>query len=699
MHIDLLQTTGKGRGKETHATENGKKTACGINLTKPENIGAFATTGELSDVSQITDITCEKCKTVIAKKMIRESNKEMAAILKEERKRERLAAKHHTDDDMRVSSPSSDSRGDYVPPSMRRQQQQAQKPIDAPPPAPMRPVSMPAPAPAPKSAPDDLGIPQVPTSLPGVFPSGGRTAPQTAAPVQPAQPVVDDVLSQFAIPTVPTSLPNQAPRTPQPPVQPVAPVDDVLSQFAIPTVPTSLPNQAPPAPQPPVQPAAPVDDVLAQFAIPTVPTSLPNQAPPAPQPPVQPAASVDDVLAQFAIPTVPTSLPNQAPPAPKPPVQPAAPVDDVLSQFAIPTVPTSLPGVVPSVDPAEDLLSKLTPPSAPQPSALDAIANSLFDAAQSADNTSAEDLSGSDSSFTATVPATEEIVEVTPTPAPDGLEPFMKPSAPVSETDDFFVMPGGPSTSDSIPDLTIPTVPSTAAEANLTVPTEIPSVEENSIPSLDIPPLPQQQPYPTEMSGFGMPAAQPMPGYPQPDAAAPEAQSAQPAASKLFSAPRPVTAAAPGTPTPLFVGYSADGRQIFQTYDAMGNPIPITEPVYSAPPEQKQPQITPAAIARDDAPVLDIEDLMSEMGIENPKEKKDSGSVVHFTEYKMPDPAKKKRSGTPKSAGESKSSGPISAAEAKRRKKLEKINSQFERDLRARGIDPSTGAFIGKGKK
>ena len=665
MHIDLLQTTGKGRGKETHATENGKKTACGINLTKPENIGAFATTGELSDVSQITDITCEKCKTVIAKKMIRESNKEMAAILKEERKRERLAAKHHTDDDMRVSSPSSDSRGDYVPPSMRRQQQQAQKPIDAPPPAPMRPVSMPAPAPAPKSAPDDLGIPQVPTSLPGVFPSGGRTAPQTAAPVQPAQPVVDDVLSQFAIPTVPTSLPNQAPRTPQPPVQPVAPVDDVLSQFAIPTVPTSLPNQAPPAPQPPVQPAAPVDDVLAQFAIPTVPTSLPNQAPP----------------------------------APKPPVQPAAPVDDVLSQFAIPTVPTSLPGVVPSVDPAEDLLSKLTPPSAPQPSALDAIANSLFDAAQSADNTSAEDLSGSDSSFTATVPATEEIVEVTPTPAPDGLEPFMKPSAPVSETDDFFVMPGGPSTSDSIPDLTIPTVPSTAAEANLTVPTEIPSVEENSIPSLDIPPLPQQQPYPTEMSGFGMPAAQPMPGYPQPDAAAPEAQSAQPAASKLFSAPRPVTAAAPGTPTPLFVGYSADGRQIFQTYDAMGNPIPITEPVYSAPPEQKQPQITPAAIARDDAPVLDIEDLMSEMGIENPKEKKDSGSVVHFTEYKMPDPAKKKRSGTPKSAGESKSSGPISAAEAKRRKKLEKINSQFERDLRARGIDPSTGAFIGKGKK
>ena len=683
MHIDLLQTTGKGRGKETHATENGKKTACGINLTKPENIGAYATTGQMTDISQITDITCEKCKTVIAKRMIRENNREMAAMLKEERKRERAAAKHGAIEPSYAPA-SSDSRSDYVPPSMRRQQAQAKKPIDAPPPAPMKPVSMPAPTP--QSSIDNSGIPQVPTSLPGVFPSGSRVQ----QPVQPAAPA-DDVLSQFAIPTVPTSLPNQAPPVPQQPVQPAAPVDDVLAQFAIPTVPTSLPNQAPPVPQQPVQPATPVDDVLAQFAIPTVPTSLPNQAPPVPQQPVQPIAPVDDVLAQFAVPTVPTSLPNQAPPVPQQPVQPVAPVDDVLSQFAIPTVPTSIPGVVPSVDPAEDLLSQLVPPTQ-QPSALDAIANNLFNPETDAQEETLSDIG----SFTATVPQADEIIEVNPTPAADGLEPFTVPSSQVSESDDFFVMPGGPAAqTDSIPDLTIPTVPSSPAEANLTVPTGIPSLEEQSIPTLEIPPMPQAQPYPTEMQGFGLPAAQPMPGYPQPETTTPVAPAApaQSTASSLFSAPKKPVAPKPNTPTPLFVGYSADGRQIFQKFDTMGNPIPITEPVYSAPPEQKQPQITPASIMTDDSPVLDLDDLMSEMGIEDPsKKKQDTGAVVHFTEYKKPAPARKKQS-TPKSA---QPSGPVSAAEAKRRKKLEKINSQFERDLRARGIDPSTGAYIGK---
>ena len=50
MHVDLITTTSKGAPKIIHGTENGKKTACGINLTKPENIGHFASTGEMSDV-------------------------------------------------------------------------------------------------------------------------------------------------------------------------------------------------------------------------------------------------------------------------------------------------------------------------------------------------------------------------------------------------------------------------------------------------------------------------------------------------------------------------------------------------------------------------------------------------------------------------------------------------------------------------
>ena len=41
----------------------------------------------------------------------------------------------------------------------------------------------------------------------------------------------------------------------------------------------------------------------------------------------------------------------------------------------------------------------------------------------------------------------------------------------------------------------------------------------------------------------------------------------------------------------------------------------------------------------------------------------------------------------------------LSVAEAKRRKKLEKINKEFEKQLRARGLDPQTGAYVGKQKK
>ena len=201
MHFDLI----KSMSKDVHGTDTGKKTACGINLLKPENVGRFTTIGTMNDVSQLT---CEKCKTVIAKKMIREANKEMAAQLKEEEKmlkRERAASKHHGGDMPVPSSPApsrSSSRDDepYVPPSMRKAAQAAErtKPIETPTPAPS--VSAPKPAAAPAAK--------------------------------------DDVLSQFAIPTVPSSLPGRAPAAPAP--QPAA---DPLAQFAIPTVPTSLPHR------------------------------------------------------------------------------------------------------------------------------------------------------------------------------------------------------------------------------------------------------------------------------------------------------------------------------------------------------------------------------------------------------------------------------------------------------------------------
>ena len=68
-----------------HGTENDRKTGCGINLLKPENVTRFHRTSRMTDLKEIT---CEKCKANLAKKLIKADKKEMALLLKEEKKRE-----------------------------------------------------------------------------------------------------------------------------------------------------------------------------------------------------------------------------------------------------------------------------------------------------------------------------------------------------------------------------------------------------------------------------------------------------------------------------------------------------------------------------------------------------------------------------------------------------------------------------------
>ena len=159
MHVVLISDN-RSNPKVIHASENGRRTPCGIYYTRPENLKNYPSIGEMSDVMQIT---CDKCKTVIAKHLIRESNKEMAAQLKEEQrmlKREHQNAKHNQG--MEPSVPASDQQsGEYIPPSMRKSMAQAQKPIDTPPPPPPAPISIPAPnvaanAPAAATAEDAL---------------------------------------------------------------------------------------------------------------------------------------------------------------------------------------------------------------------------------------------------------------------------------------------------------------------------------------------------------------------------------------------------------------------------------------------------------------------------------------------------------------------------------------------------------------
>ena len=94
---------------------------------------------------------------------------------------------------------------------------------------------------------------------------------------------------------------------------------------------------------------------------------------------------------------------------------------------------------------------------------------------------------------------------------------------------------------------------------------------------------------------------------------------------------------------------------------------------------------------------MDMDELMARMGIEDPNKKKvDEGKAINYTEYKIPDKKKKKKTpARPASAQMDEiPAGPVSAAEAKRRKKVDKINKEFEKQLRARGIDPRTGGIM-----
>ena len=90
-----------------------------------------------------------------------------------------------------------------------------------------------------------------------------------------------------------------------------------------------------------------------------------------------------------------------------------------------------------------------------------------------------------------------------------------------------------------------------------------------------------------------------------------------------------------------------------------------------------------------------MDELMAKMGIETPAQKAENeGKAINYMEYKIPAKKKKKPASKPASAQKTEPEGPISAAEAKRRKKVDKINKEFEKQLRARGIDPKTGGII-----
>ena len=255
MEITLIKSV---NGNEIHGTENNKKTGCGINLTKPENIGRYIPNGVMTD---LIDMNCEKCREVLAKKMIKADKKERARILREEKMLEKRGIIDENIVPLGGTSAkitgSSENSLNYSSPAQTYQKSTAAS------------VS------APINTVNSVNTPISPTS-------NNNSAQH------------DDIMSQFAIPSPNAQQPVHTPSNSEK-------ADDVLSQFAIPS-PNKAVNNTPPETSKPI--ASNIDEALAQFAIPVpqmnnfkVESNIQNPAP-------QNNTSVDmnDTLSQFAIP-------------------------------------------------------------------------------------------------------------------------------------------------------------------------------------------------------------------------------------------------------------------------------------------------------------------------------------------------------------------------------------------------------------
>ena len=218
MDITLVTST---YNDDVHGTDNDRRTGCGISLIKPENVTRFRR-GEV--MTDLKEITCEKCKAALAKKIIRSDKKEMSRIIKEERMR----AKKGIEDEGIIPLGNTTAR-------ITGQSTAASEPLrqSAPTPPPVQPAygqpayNQPAVnAPEPEKAPEPAVLPK---NITGTNVPIDSSLAQFAINVPKEEaPQEDDFLAQFAI------------QKPEPEeeaigtVQETVPQNDFLAQFAIP---------------------------------------------------------------------------------------------------------------------------------------------------------------------------------------------------------------------------------------------------------------------------------------------------------------------------------------------------------------------------------------------------------------------------------------------------------------------------------
>lgn len=187
MDITLVTST---FNDDVHGTDNDKRTGCGISLIKPENVIKYRRGSKMTDLKEIT---CEKCKSALAKKMIRSDKKEMSKLLKEEKMR----AKRGIEDEAIVPL------GNTV---AKITGQQQEKPVHEP----VRPAAPTVTEPASAAPSEDT----IPVTAP-------EEKPKTIAGTNVA---IDSSLAQFAINVPKEEEPESSSNNIQ---------DDFLAQFAI----------------------------------------------------------------------------------------------------------------------------------------------------------------------------------------------------------------------------------------------------------------------------------------------------------------------------------------------------------------------------------------------------------------------------------------------------------------------------------
>ena len=328
----------------------------------------------------------------------------------------------------------------------------------------------------------------------------------------------------------------------------------------------------------------------------------------------------------------------------------------------------------------------------------DDVANSLFSNSQPS--------KGYTASFDEEpAPIPVEPVAVAPSPAPVPVQPVMPESAPIP-VEPVAVAPS------PAPVPVQPVMPESAP-----IPVEPVAVTPSPAPV----PVQPVMPKPAPEEAIAPPPAQVVDNID--DVLASMQQKFAATAPVQADAPTPAQPTAPVKPNPIFVGYSAQGQPVYQEFDNYGQPIPITQPVYSLPPVQQTPHssygtnggnVFQQAISNQNAnkrsvfdmengnatpPVISsVEDMLSAMGETVTKKKQDDDKVaINFVEYKAPPKQKPAPKATPKLAEPPKPTAPMTKAEAKRQKKLDKINAEFEKQLKARGFDTTEGNRMKRG--